>query len=1352
MKKVLVFCIVLLMNSSAFSVTWSYRFDTSDGKIPPGGIASARLYVWWKYTSEYLLQTALWSSGDGAYIYYDPHYLQGEPSAYVVYSYGDKTSYTPLPGSDITIPAFPDPADPVNPQPEDGNTREPINIISKNNHFSENDIAGSLPGISLSFTRYYNSIVTNASALGKGWRHSYDWSLDVESTNAVLTADDARGYTFSEDGNGGYSASFDNNWRLVSQINGEYTLYLPGDIAYRFGTNGVLQQISDGWNNSVSLVYSNGLLCAAEHSSGQFLVFAYSNGLLNAVTASSNLSVTLSYDTNAVLTGAVRQAGTELFSETYSYDESLLLTQRVDFVGSDYHYTYGSADGEATSMYLTDDHWYDHTVSYSGSTNRQVIYYRNGETLSHSYDVDLFINRVKEDRFASITGKVTYAYDAGNVIRKTTYDADTNHWAQLYRFYDSWNNITNEAFGLSATPTNITQYAWDTNSQVLTSVTDPEGFKSEYEYTNGAIALSRIYLTSNETAETTYSYTTNGLLSVITNANGHTTSFTYDDLGYPETVVPQAGPEITFGYDTLGHLTNSALPGGRETEYTVNPLGWVEQIDYPDANYETFQYNGLSDVTNHIDRAGRTTQYSYLPGGKLTAVTRQLGSTNVTVSCDFDQQFNTLSIKDELDRPVESYVLDPLDRPTTVANVEGLTMSISYLVGDFVNTITRFDGTVVSNEYTGDGHLAAVYYPDQTNQYTYLRNGLLQTSEDSSSLISNDWNSASWLTKQTCSLSSLCSFAADYQYDPAGNITNKVISIGSQQSAITNAYAYDAGERLLELAAKDRIGTQNFAYAYNVNNGLVASVSNAHLRASYQYDLMDRVTSIDWINSNGATILAFDYQYNAAGMITNVVKDDGSELSVKSYQYDDLDRLISASSATSADQYSYDLVGNRQTKTGADYTVDYTLGDGNRLASWSATSTNDFLSKRAVRVEGHSSEAIGTDDRWGQLWVSNSVAVVPEISGTNFWIDSFVTGLGTQTVVAAIRDQAGNVGYATNETFLTVVTNGSYAYNSAGCLTHIAYTGTQYAESKALEWNSQYQLVSVTSVSSVVNYSYDVLGRRTSRTVAGGGDPGSTNTEFYVYDGNQVVADLDENGNLLRSYVWGPGIDNLLAMTVYGAETNTYFAIRDAQNTVYALVDETGTIVESYSYDAWGRTTVFDASGNELTESAVGNRYCFQGREYDSITHLYYFRTRWYDPVPARWLSKDPIGISGGLNQYVFCLNNPVNVTDALGNCPDEAGVFKYLVPIAGTKTAKIILKLWEAIISFGPGDPTPLDPIEPIAPRIRPPPPGKPYPKIPPKNIGPKGGAPLIKTPIIIVVPPGWWEEMQRRLTPPMA
>ncbi len=74
------------------------------------------------------------------------------------------------------------------------------------------------------------------------------------------------------------------------------------------------------------------------------------------------------------------------------------------------------------------------------------------------------------------------------------------------------------------------------------------------------------------------------------------------------------------------------------------------------------------------------------------------------------------------------------------------------------------------------------------------------------------------------------------------------------------------------------------------------------------------------------------------------------------------------------------------------------------------------------------------------------------------------------------------------------------------------------------------------------------------------------------------------------------------------------------------------------------------AANNDLiTESVYGNRFLFQGREYDYDTALYYFRARWYEPETGRWLSPDPIGISGGLNLYTFCGNDPVNFLDPSG-------------------------------------------------------------------------------------------------------
>ena len=60
-------------------------------------------------------------------------------------------------------------------------------------------------------------------------------------------------------------------------------------------------------------------------------------------------------------------------------------------------------------------------------------------------------------------------------------------------------------------------------------------------------------------------------------------------------------------------------------------------------------------------------------------------------------------------------------------------------------------------------------------------------------------------------------------------------------------------------------------------------------------------------------------------------------------------------------------------------------------------------------------------------------------------------------------------------------------------------------------------------------------------------------------------------------------------------------------------------------------------------------RYRFQGREWSAATGLANFRMRWYDAETGRWLSKDPIGLSGGLNLYAFCGGDPINQLDCMG-------------------------------------------------------------------------------------------------------
>jgi len=89
----------------------------------------------------------------------------------------------------------------------------------------------------------------------------------------------------------------------------------------------------------------------------------------------------------------------------------------------------------------------------------------------------------------------------------------------------------------------------------------------------------------------------------------------------------------------------------------------------------------------------------------------------------------------------------------------------------------------------------------------------------------------------------------------------------------------------------------------------------------------------------------------------------------------------------------------------------------------------------------------------------------------------------------------------------------------------------------------------------------------------------------------------------------------------------SYYYHSDGLGSVTNPTDSTGTIVESYAYDVFGKPSAV---------STVGNRYMFTGREYDAETELYYYRNRYYDNGIGRFVSVDPIGESGTSNLYTY--------------------------------------------------------------------------------------------------------------------
>ena len=161
---------------------------------------------------------------------------------------------------------------------------------------------------------------------------------------------------------------------------------------------------------------------------------------------------------------------------------------------------------------------------------------------------------------------------------------------------------------------------------------------------------------------------------------------------------------------------------------------------------------------------------------------------------------------------------------------------------------------------------------------------------------------------------------------------------------------------------------------------------------------------------------------------------------------------------------------------------------------------------------------------------------------------------------------------------------------------------------------------------------YDPFGRRIAKSSASG-------TSIYVYDGDNVIEELDGSGSVVARYSQGLGIDEPLAM--YRGLVASYYE-SDGLSSITSLTNGASQLAASYVYDSFGKLTA--------TTGSITNPFQYTSREVDSETGLYYYRARYYDSSVGRFLGEDPVSFKGAdLNLYRFARNDPGNFTDPLG-------------------------------------------------------------------------------------------------------
>lgn len=195
------------------------------------------------------------------------------------------------------------------------------------------------------------------------------------------------------------------------------------------------------------------------------------------------------------------------------------------------------------------------------------------------------------------------------------------------------------------------------------------------------------------------------------------------------------------------------------------------------------------------------------------------------------------------------------------------------------------------------------------------------------------------------------------------------------------------------------------------------------------------------------------------------------------------------------------------------------------------------------------------------------------------------------------------------------------------------YNGTRWA----LTWNNGRSLTRAVSTSTSVDFTYDLSGLRTSKTVGGV-------EHNYLYAGGKLMRE-SYGSNTLDFFYDANG-------TPYALKYNgtVYYYVTNLQGDVVRIVDASGNTVASYEYDPYGK--VISATGT----LAEVNPIRYRGYYYDNETGLYYLQSRYYDPAIGRFVNADNYASTGqgivGNNMFAYCNNSPINEYDPNGHEP----------------------------------------------------------------------------------------------------
>jgi RHS repeat-associated protein len=525
--------------------------------------------------------------------------------------------------------------------------------------------------------------------------------------------------------------------------------------------------------------------------------------------------------------------------------------------------------------------------------------------------------------------------------------------------------------------------------------------------------------------------------------------------------------------------------------------------------------------------------------------------------------------------------------------------------------------------------------------------------------------------------------AEGYSYDAAGNVQTRTDFNGR-----VTTYKYDAGNRLLTKTAdpyfaQNHIGSASVTYTYIPSSGQRYSMTDASGTTYFEgYDSNGHVTQVQ--RPQGG----LSYTYDAAGNLTWL---SGPSNTV-SYTYPALNRLSTVKEAnTGTTIYGYDNVGNLQTVTYPNGVVHtYGYDTRNRLTNLGVNGTvagaPGAIASYAYKLDasGHRTGVTELSGRTGSYGYDNlyrltSEAIAGDPNAVNGAVSYVYDSVGNRTQKTSTLPgyPGGLMNYNANDQLSTDT------YDADGNAT--ASNGNGYV------YDFENHLVQQGGISIV----YDGDGNRVSKTAGG------VTTKYLVDTQNptgyaQVVYETFTGGTgareLTHSYVYG--LERVSEQRIYftGSQSLTQYIyyVYDGHGSVRALTDPTGTVTDTYDYDAFG---------NLLHQTGTTpNNYLYSGEQFDPDLGFYYNRARYLNVSTGRFWSMDSYEGNDqeplSLHKYLYASASPVNRVDPDGNddlaeVSAAQGISEELdtqVSPAQALRAEAQAKLWDIYLVFGLG------------------------------------------------------------------